>query len=637
MTSLQNPIAFTGPTGGIILGVNGILKNKPKLPGATDAPLGCIFNSSQSMIRLWAPLAEGIILRIYRKDHSARPIRTEEMKASENGCWERVLPGNWKGCFYSFQARFSHGLSAETNDPWNPLCGRDNRRSWIGSPSMADPRGWENDKPLEFPKPQKALIYEIHSRDFSSHPSSALRHRGRISAFREEGTRYGGLATGIDHLTELGVTHLQFMPLLDFSTTSDESRPGDLDYNWGYDPRHFFALKGHYSKSADRPLSRVREMKKTVAHLHKRGIGLVMDVVYNHTFDGNNSLEQLTPGYWYRRWDDGRLSNGSGCGNELATERPMVRRLILDSLTYLAREFHLDGFRFDLMGLIDLETMNLAERELKKIHRDILLYGEGWTGGESPLPLEQRSIQLNAGQLGSIGLFNDRFRDSVKGSVFNVLEQGYLSGELGRKEALTDGGRLHQDYHHPPSQSINYFSCHDNHTLRDKLRLSRPDWDDDVIARVMEQSILLLLLTPGVPFIHGGMELGRSKGGDGNSFISGDEVNGLDWSLKKDYMRLTRLIGELQRLKRETPGLIFPDREQSDWHLVYHDSPEHLLIWSLGEEYLAALNVAEFADSQVLPLGDWTKLDFATDEESQLMRGTLTLRPHGYALLKNKI
>jgi pullulanase len=421
-------------------------------------------------------------------------------------------------------------------------------------------------------------------RDFSVSEKSGMANKGKFSAFTEQGTKTeNGISTGLDHLKELGITHVHLLPVYDFATVN-EKMP-DEKYNWGYDPLHYNAIEGWYSKNPSDPASRIRELKELVQALHKKGIGVILDVVYNHTYYAKESVfNQTVPGYFNRQKTDGSFSNASGCGNEIASERTMVRKYIVDSLKYWAREFHIDGFRFDLMGIFDLETMKVIRAELNKINSGILLYGEGWAADQSPMPENLRAVKNNISQLPGIAAFNDDFRDALKGNHGLKKSRGFVSGLDLREEAVkfgviaaTNHPQIVYDYVETskrpwaaePDQCINYVSCHDNYTLWDKLKMSVSKASDEELGKMVKLAGALVLTSQGVPFLHAGVEFCRTKNGDGNSYKSPDSVNQIDWERKEKYFDVFTYFQKLIQLRKNHPAFKMKTAEDIRNHLNF--------------------------------------------------------------------
>lgn len=491
---------------------------------AFDGSLGTSCTEKGTAFRLWQPLADSAELRLYAADGSL--VKRAAMRRN-GGVFECRVRGDLDGVHYTF-AVTRGGETIECADPYAKSVTADGSRSTAVNMRRHSPRGWANDRPITFPDPESAVIYELSVRDFSIDESASFKNRGKFAAFCENrAANSHGERAGLPYIKKLGATHIQIMPVFDFDMDGGE-------YNWGYNPRFYNAPSAYYSQTDG-----VKELRGLVMSAHKKGLGVVADVVYNHVFDAGGSVfEKLFPGYYFRTdTKTGAFSNGSGCGNEFASERKMARKFIVDSLVFLAREYHLDGFRFDLMGLLDIETLQLAERKLRRINPDILLYGEGWTGGESPLPEESRAVLKNARKLPNFAFFNDSFRDAVKGSVFNAKDCGYVSGAADEyhfepiRAALS--GRFPENFWtNDPRQMINYVECHDNLTLFDKLDISLDTADVEHIERVRladKTAAALVLLSRGAAFIQAGQEFLRSKNGESNTYDKPDSVNSLKW------------------------------------------------------------------------------------------------------------
>jgi pullulanase len=396
-----------------------------------------------------------------------------------------------------------------------------------------------------------------------------MENKGKFLAFTENDTKtVNDVSTGLAHLKELGITHIHLLPVNDYFTV-DEEKPLEK-YNWGYDPLHYNALEGSYSVNPYDGALRIKEFKKLVQALHAEGIGVILDVVYNHTyFAKESSFNQTVPGYFYRQKSDGSFSNASGCGNEMATERSMVRKYIVDSLIYWVEEFHVDGFRFDLMGIYDLETMKTIRIELDKKYKGIILYGEGWAADQSPMSEEFRVVKRNISKLTGVATFNDDFRDALKGNHGLKKSKGFVSGLELREEAVkfgiiaaTDHPQIVYDYVETsksawaagPDQCVNYVSCHDNYTLWDKLQSSFSKASDEDLRKMVKLAGALILTSQGIPFLHAGVDFCRTKGGNGNSYKSPDSINQIDWDRKKQYLDVFEYFKKLIQLRKDHPA-----------------------------------------------------------------------------------
>jgi pullulanase len=541
-------------------------------PCYTGDDLGVFWTPEKTIVKIWAPTAKMVEFRLFKDGKTGEAFHKTQLQASGDGTWATILSGDYEGKFYTFRIDDGEWLE-ETPDIYARCVGVNGLRGVIFNPAKTEPEGWENDKKPELKHFTDAVIYETHVRDFSISESSGIEHKGKFLGFTEEGTQSpDGLATGLSHLKELGVTHVHLLPVNDFFTV-DEEKPLEK-YNWGYDPLHYNALEGSYATNPYDGTVRIREFKKLVQAMHAAGIGVVLDVVYNHTYFAKESVfNQMVPGYFYRQKPDGTFANASGCGNELATERTMVRKYIIDSLKYWAEEFHIDGFRFDLMGIYDLETMKAIGKELP----ELLLYGEGWTADQSPMPENQRAVKRNLQQLPGIAAFNDDFRDALKGNHSSKKTKGFVSGLDLREEAVKFG--VVAAVNHPeivydyvetskqpwatqPEQCVNYASCHDNFTLWDKLKFSNPKASDEEMRKMVKLAGALVLTSQGIPFLHSGVEFCRTKGGNPNSYKSPDSVNQIDWSRKKEYHNVFEYYQKLIQLRKNHPALRMTDARQ---------------------------------------------------------------------------
>jgi len=538
--------------------------------------LGVTWSKGKLRIKIWAPTALEVLFRLYKSADAGQPEKMFPLEKSESGTWLIELNGDYEGSLYTFQVRDEAGWLNECPDIGARTTGVNGLRGFICDPALTNPENWENDKRSATIHPTDMVIYEVHVRDFSISPDSGIKHKGKYLGFTETGTKSpDGQPTGLDHIKELGITHIHLLPIADFYTVDEtKSTP---QYNWGYDPINFNAPEGWYSTNPYDGTTRIKEVKKVVQTLHQHGIGIIMDVVYNHSgliFD--SWFNQFVPGYYYRQREDGTLSDASGCGNEMASERMMVRKFIVDSVAYWADEYHLDGFRFDLMGIMDIETMNQIRHRLDLIDPNIFIYGEGWIAAESPLPEYLRATKLNTTKLDRIASFCDDMRDGLKGSPFNPYSHGFISGLTLREEKIKfsiTGAICHpqifydyvdssrQPWANSPAQCINYVSCHDNYTLFDKLQYSCPEASIMEIDKMTRLAIGIILTSQGVPFLHAGIEMHRSKGGHHDSYRSPDEINQIEWGKKSESLELFSFTKKCIELRRQHPAFRMIDSD----------------------------------------------------------------------------
>ena len=503
-----------------------------------------------------------------------------------------------------------------------------------------------------------AILYEAHLRDLSSSPTAGSRYPGKYLHLTETETKnMEGLSTGLNHLKELGITHLHLLPLFDYLSV-DEAQLDRPHFNWGYDPHHYNVPEGSYSTDPHRGEVRIKEFKQMVQSLHQNGIRVVMDMVYNHTAASTNSpFNQLVPGYFYRLHGDGSFSNGSGCGNEFASERYMARKFIKDSLCHWANEYQIKGFRFDLMALHDIQTLNEIKEALHQIDPTIILYGEGWTGGDSLLPYHYGAFKANASYTPGISYFNDGLRDAIKGDVGNKFEAGLINGNhswecYDKLKAGIVGGILHdqvpgwQTWACHPGQSVAYVSAHDNHTLFDKLYEVEMGacrgFDLERLKQLQKQANAIVLTSQGVPFLHSGVEMLRSKGGDHNSYCSPDIINQLDWTLKSEFIDVVHYYQGLIKLRQSNPTFRFRTPEEVVEHLRFVEgTPYGVVAFTLKNPHsnhltsftAVAHNITDHWQTFDLPMaGSWRQVvneQVAGTETIQLIHGKqVSIAPH---------
>lgn len=505
----------------------------------TGDDLGAVWSKESTTFRVWAPTAEEVTLNLYESGTPNADDLIEEipMTADANGTWVTTKEGDLNGTYYTYTALLD-GARQEACDPYARTTGVNGKRAMVIDLDSANPEGWEKDSnPHAGESINDAIIYELQMRDLSADKGSGIENVGKYLSLTESGTKTkGGVATGLDHLKDLGITHLHLMPIYDFGSV-DETYTYENLYNWGYDPVNYNVPEGSYSTDAYNGEVRVSEMKQMVKSLHENDISVVMDVVYNHVQSaGDFCINRLVPGYFSRINEDGSYSNGSGCGNDTASERSMVKKYIVDSVCYWADEYHIDGFRFDLVGLIDTDTINEIVEEVHKSHPDVIFYGEGWTL-ETNVTKDgyKLATQKNSELTPDFAYFNDTIRDGLKGNVFNTGEVGYVSGARNMEKLISENFMGNASWCSSPSQTINYASCHDNMTLFDRLATSRPDASREDLIRMNNLAAAVYMTAEGVPFIMSGEEMLRTKtkedgSFDSNSYMSGDEVNSLKWS-----------------------------------------------------------------------------------------------------------
>jgi pullulanase len=539
-------------------------------PAYTGSDLGVHWSAAETKCRLWAPTAEAVRMHLYANGQDGLPSVTVELAKGERGTWYTTLAGNRHGTYYTCQVKVNGKWLAEVPDPYAKAAGVNGRRGMIVNMAAAEPQGWQQDVIPKAVPPTDAVVYELHVRDASIHPSSGAAQKGGYLGLAEAGTKTpDGTPTGIDHLKALGITHVHLLPVFDFNSV-DESKPNMSQYNWGYDPLNYNVPEGSYSSDATRGEVRIREFRQMVMALHKAGIGVVMDVVYNHTASTENSVfNQTVPGYYYRQKADGSWSDASACGNETASERPMMRKFMIESLLHWVKEYHIDGFRFDLMGIHDIETMNTISAALNEAKPGILLYGEGWTAGESPLAEVKRALKKHVSKLNGIAVFGDDLRDGIKGSVFKHEEKGFATGNAAAAESVKfglSGASGHgsvdmyqvnysiEPYAASPAQVVSYAECHDNHVLWDRIALSNPDATVAQRREMHRLALGIVLTAQGVGFLHAGTEFFRTKQGVENSFQSPDSINAINWNMASEHRDMVTYVHQLIAMRKAHPS-----------------------------------------------------------------------------------
>ena len=512
----------------------------------TGVDLGVTWTAEKTMFRLWAPTADMVQIKLYKSGNPDAQdlLETVDMIRDVQGTWIASKTGDLNGTYYTYLVH-RDDTDVEVCDPYARTTGVNGHRAMILDLASTNPEGWDTDKDPNFDKPiTDAVIYELHVRDLSMNEASGIKNKGKFLGLAETGTKTpDGLSTGLDHIKNLGVTHIHLLPVYDYGFT-DESLPLP-QYNWGYDPVNFNVPEGSFSTDPYQGATRVSEMKQMVKTLHDNGLSVVMDVVYNHVYDGKEfCFNQIVPAYFSRVDSEGNWSDGSICGNDTASERNMVHKYLVDSVCYWADEYHIDGFRFDLVGLIDVKTINAITTEVHKTHPNVIFYGEGW---DMPTKLTkdcELAIQPNSPKLPEFSFFNDTIRDLLRGNIQKDTAPGYISGAPTSKEVLNACFMGMPAWAANPYQCINYVSCHDNHTLFDRIALTAPKASTADRIRMNRLGAAFSILSQGVPFFHAGEEMLRTKpdgkgGFDENSYRAADEVNAIRWDTlsQPDYCK----------------------------------------------------------------------------------------------------
>ena len=587
----------------------------------TGNDLGAVYSPKMTRFKVWAPEAESVKLNLYKQGEGDNLIEQHIMKKSANGTYVFEKQGDCNGIYYTYTV-VNHGEEQEANG----------QRGMVINLAKTNPQGFELDGYRNPEHITDAIIYEGSVRDFTMDESSGVFHNGKFLGLTEANTtNHFGEATALDYISGLGVTHVQILPAFDFETVDEKNQKAQ--YNWGYDPDNYNVPEGSYAVSPYDGAVRIQEMKQMVLALHSRGIGVIMDVVFNHTYRRDDSnLQKIVPGYYYRS-DETGYTNGSGCGNEVASDRPMVQKLIVDSLIYWAKEYHIDGFRFDLMGVLDIDTMNVIAERLKEIRPDIYLYGEGWNGGPSSLAEEKRAFKASAKKMPGIGMFNDDIRDTIKGSVFYDDHLGFVNGGTHLENALRYGitgavAHPQVDYDaygskpwaKEPGQSINYVSCHDNYTLWDKLSVSCPEASEEKKKAMNRLCAAIVFTSQGVPFIQAGEEFLRSKplpekkGFAENSYNMPDTVNSIKWDNIHEYPDMIAYYKGLMALRKAHPVFRMQSEAEMTQNLCFlSDTPENVVAYLLKgkgaddtpENILVIFNGNDEEILYNLPEGKW--------------------------------
>lgn len=613
--------------------------------------LGASYTKEQTVFKVWAPTAKQVVLCLYPDGAEGTYISKHIMEKGDCGIWSVCLKKDLEGIYYTYQITFDDEVQ-ETQDIYGKACGVNGTRSMVIDLKKTDPEGWREDSFLQRGK-VPAAIYELHIKDFSSDPHSGVtkEHRGKYLAFTEEGTTLDGkgeFSTCLSYIKELGVSYIHLLPSFDFASV-DESRSLDDQFNWGYDPLNYNVPEGGYATDAEDGHVRIREFKQMVQAIHRAGLGVIMDVVYNHTYDTDSAFQKTVPYYYYRMEEDGTFANGSACGNDTASERYMYRKFMIESVCYWAKEYHIDGFRFDLMGLHDVETMNEIRAALDRLPdgKEIIMYGEPWSGDETPMrkdcipALKKNIAYLDEG----IAIFNDDTRDTIKGHVFEREEPGYINGDAGLGKKIPScvlawcdgkGGYMPKN----PGQTVTYVSAHDNFTLWDKLNYTlfeKPDFykDNEAVLQLNRMAAGIVMTSLGTPFFQAGEEFARSKNGIEDSFKTESAINQLDWTRAMQYKELVAYYKGLLMIRKHFLALSSKDRKILE-HFTFYDTVQEetiaFLVHGIQEkedwwEDLFVIYQNEEKEKQFeLPEGRW-----------QLLCDGINCVPQGIQSLENKV
>ena len=582
------------------------------------------YTKDVSSFKLNAPSkAKSVKVNIYNEGVGGTAVKTVKMKRTGADTWTADIPGDLKGLFYTFQVQTGKKAMQETPGVFAKAVAVNGRRAAIVDMGETNPEGWDNDRRPLTKSPVDLVIYEMHHRDFSISPTSGLKNKGKFLALTEPKAVY--------YLKNLGVNAVHLLPSFDYASV-DESKPDVPQYNWGYDPLNYNVPEGSYSTDATCPVTRIREFKQMVQALHKAGIRVILDVVYNHTFNIEESNFNLTyPGYYFRTTADGKISDGSGCGNETASEKPLMRQFMIESVLYWAKEYHIDGFRFDLMGIHDIETMNLIRKALDEVDPNIYMYGEGWSAGTCAYPAEKLAMKANTRQLDRIGAFCDDMRDAIRGPFNDDHKAAFLGAIPGNEESIRFG--IAGCIDHPqidmskvnyskapwansPAQMISYISCHDDMCVVDRLKASIPGITTDELIRLDLLGQTMVFTSQGVPFIYAGEEVLRDKKGVHNSFKSPDYINAIDWTNKDRYPQVFDYYRGLMELRRNHPAFRMADASMVRQHLEFIPTSDCTICFRLKDnangdswqDIIVILNASKKAQKVAIPEGCWTSV-----------------------------
>ena len=543
----------------------------------TGKDLGAVWTKESTTFRVWAPTATAAKVNLYKSGTAgtADLIEQIEMKADVNGTWVATKAGDLNGTYYTYTIT-RDGADVEACDPYARATGVNGKRAMVIDLDSTDPEGWDKDKnPNAELTINDSIIYELHIRDLGTDENSGIKNVGKFVSLMEHGTKTpGGITTGIDHIKDLGITHLHILPMYDYGSVNEAG--SNDQFNWGYDPVNYNVPEGSYSTDPYNGDVRVNEMKQMIQSLHNDGISVVMDVVYNHVYSAKDyCFNLIVPDYFSRVSATGTYSSGSGCGNDTATERAMVKKYIVDSVLYWVEEYHMDGFRFDLVGLIDTETINEIMQEVHKVRPDVIFYGEGWDMF-TQLTKEGYTLttQANSQLVPGFAFFNDTMRDGIKGNIFENTKTGYVSGAPGYTPKIQECFIGLRGWCKTPTQTINYASCHDNMTLFDRLQNSRPDATQEDLIKMNNLAAAIYLTSQGVPFMQAGEEMLRTKVKedgtfDENSYSSSDAINSLKWGTLEDetYMNVVNYYKGLIAFRKAHGALRLTSAEDVQNHI----------------------------------------------------------------------
>ena len=537
----------------------------------------CVYAPEKTIFTFWSSVAEKMEVRLYNT-YDASEFEVITLQEQEGDYWTATIKGDQVGKFYTVCSYQGGEWGQESPGIFAKAVSVNGQRAAIIDMQATDPEGWENDQRPAMTDPTEVVVYETHMRDFTIDATSGIVNKGKFIAFTEQGTKTAeGLASGIDHLKELGITHIQILPMYDYGSI-DETTLDLNKYNWGYDPVNYNVPEGGYSTNPYDPATRIREAKTMIQALHAAGIRVIMDVVYNHTYSVEGcALGRVVPQYFYRMNEDGTYANGSGCGNETASDKEMMRQFMVESVCYWAREYHIDGFRFDLMGIHDQETMRQIRAALDEIDPSIITYGEGWAASSPAYPYEQLAMKQWTYTMPRVGAFSDDIRNALIGSPFDH-HRGFASGNTASRDAVRYGLVACPDWSGEPMQHVSYITCHENYCLRDRIEVAAAEETEVTKLRMNKLAQTAVMVSQGMTFFYGGEELFRTKQGVENSYQSPDSINVIEWTNKQTYGDLYAYYREIIRIRREHKGFRLGTAELVKNHVEFPETTQEGLI-----------------------------------------------------------
>lgn len=537
----------------------------------------CVYTPEKTTFTFWSSVAEKMEVRLYNT-YDASEFEVITLHEQEGDYWTATIKGDQVGKFYTVCSYQNGEWGQESPGIFAKAVSVNGQKAAIIDMQATDPEGWENDQRPAMADPTEVVVYETHMRDFTIDATSGIVNKGKFIAFTEQGTKTAeGLASGIDHLKELGITHIQILPMYDYGSI-DETTLDLNKYNWGYDPVNYNVPEGGYSTNPYDPATRIREAKAMIQALHAAGIRVVMDVVYNHTFSVEGcALGRVVPQYFYRMNEDGTYANGSGCGNETASDKEMMRQFMVESVCYWAREYHIDGFRFDLMGIHDQETMRQIRAALDEIDPSIITYGEGWAASSPAYPYEQLAMKQWTYTMPCVGAFSDDIRNALIGSPFDH-HRGFASGNTASRDAVCYGLVACPDWSGEPMQHVSYITCHDNYCLRDRIEVAAAEETEATKLRMNKLAQTAVMVSQGMTFFYGGEELFRTKQGVENSYQSPDSINVIEWTNKQTYSDLYAYYREIIKIRRQHKGFRLGTAEMVKNHVEFPETAQEGLI-----------------------------------------------------------